>query len=430
MATLMPAPTNALTMPRPIPLAPPVTKATLPRSSFMMGSRCLPRRSRERRAGRVPREERGCRELAREERPLDEKVLVGRQAPQAREVLLEPRRVVRVIDEPLVLAGLWRDELPEHAPPLLAVAIEHFLAGLSVDDGRERFVEHEAVEHAGGEPEAAGRVRHVRRVAREHDAPDAEALRGPLMHAVRRPLFELVLSAVRQNGAEVRGYALEHALLWQARVLAIRAAPQARPVDLHDDRAEAGIDEHRRAREPEMPREVIDDVRRDEALRPSHALEAEPERLAHRAARAIGADHPGGAQLPRSLRRAHLDRDAASILDESRHARAEQDARPRNAAQMLERNLGEPVLSEVNVVGMRGVVGERRERPADGLPRREDAVHVVLLREADALHVGEYAEPFEPVEHRPVVHDGAGGIDDRGLALDDRDANAGAREAE
>ncbi len=92
------------------------------------------------------------------------------------------------------------------------------------------------------------------------------------MHSVGGVHRQLVLARSRQNGLEVTRHSLEHARFRKRSVLAIRAAPQARAVELGDDGSVLRIDHERRARVA-VALEVIINVRSDEALRPGQAIE-------------------------------------------------------------------------------------------------------------------------------------------------------------
>src|SRR4029077_4051106 len=119
-------------------------------------------------------------------------------------------------------------------------------------------------------------------------------------HSVGGMHRELVFARPGQNRLEVPGHALEHPLFWKRRVLAIRATPQARVVQLDDDGSVLRVDHEGRSR-VSVTLEVIVDVRGNEALRPSHAVELQAGRAPHAAARAICANDPPSAEFACTL---------------------------------------------------------------------------------------------------------------------------------
>src|SRR5262249_7320470 len=108
-------------------------------------------------------------------------------------------------------------------------------------------------------------------------------LRGPLMHSIRRVHRQPVLGRPRQNRPEVTGHALEYALLRKRRIFAIRAAPQARVVELGDDGPVLRVD-HERGPGVPVAFEVIVDIRSYEALWPGQAVELQAGCTPHTAA--------------------------------------------------------------------------------------------------------------------------------------------------
>ncbi len=130
-----------------------------------------------------------------------------------------------MIDQPFVFGRLRRDVVEEYPPPLLGVPIEHIVGDLAVDDRSQRFVQCEDVEQSGSESEAAGWIGDVCRVTGQQHAPHTEALGRSLMHAVRRMHLQPALARPGQNGLEVPRHALEHGLLRERSILAVRTAP-------------------------------------------------------------------------------------------------------------------------------------------------------------------------------------------------------------
>ncbi len=102
----------------------------------------------------------------------------------------------------------------------------------------------------------------------------------------------------------------------------------------------------------------------------------------------------------------------------------------RSLLEALEGELRQPVLAEMNVVGMRsdGRQGLYRER--DPLLRPEDEVVVVLFRKAERSGFLQQAEPLQSLEHGPVIDGRAWRVDDVGLALDESDPDAGLRQTQ
>ncbi len=166
----------------------------------------------------------------------------------------------------------------------------------------------------------------------------------------------------------------------------------------------------------------------DEALGPGDAVEAEPGGLAHRAAAAVRADQP--ARADRLLRAFEPGGDAACVLFDPLQTRAEAKLRMGTGGEVIAGDPDEAVLAEMDVVGMPRAAGEHREIVADLLAGRPDEVAIILLDEAGGAGVFEQAEPFEPVEHRPVIDRRARRIADAGLGLDQLHLDAGAGEAE
>ena len=199
---------------------------------------------------------------------------------------------------------------------------------------------------------------------------------------------------------EVRGHAVGDRLLRQREVLAVGAAPQAVVVDPRDDRAVVGVDEEVAGAIAQRA-EVVADVRGDEALRPGHPVECEPERLAHAAARAVGADDPS-----RSQRRARaggvldLQGHPAVVLGEGRHLRPEAHVGAGEPLQVLKRDLGDAVLPEVDVVGVRDQPVQDVHLPADPLAGGEAVEPDALLgAEPEPLDLVEDPETLQAVEH-------------------------------
>ncbi len=93
-------------------------------------------------------------------------------------------------------------------------------------------------------------------------------------------------------------------------------------------------------------------------------------------------------------------------------------------------DLRQPVLPELDVVIEAGDPLEHFEVVRQALAGLLHEPQVVVLGVADPLGFLADAEPFEPVEHRPVIDAGARGIVDPRLRLDQAHLDPGLRQAE
>ncbi len=222
------------------------------------------------------------------------------------------------------------------------------------------------------------------------------------------------------------GQAFEIGLLRQAGVLHVGAAPQSVTGDNHDHRAPFCVHHHGREAVTRAC-EVMVDIGGDEALGPGKAVEGEAEAFAHRAARPIRADHIIRAQF---LTAHQSDGHSVSILRQRLDPRAEADFGIGKLFQARSCNAGQHVLAHIDVVVELRAVAEQVEPVANVLVRLLDQPGVIVLDDAGGLGLLANAEPFQPVEQRPVIDRRAGAIDDVVASFEQQDVHTGLREAE
>ena len=104
----------------------------------------------------------------------------------------------------LVADGLGLRVLERDVAPLALVAVEHLLTGLAPQDAHELVGEVERIVHAAVHPHGADRRVHVRGIARQDRAPDAEFLGHALVHDVEIAAANIVVGVLRQERLEPR----------------------------------------------------------------------------------------------------------------------------------------------------------------------------------------------------------------------------------
>ena len=121
---------------------------------------------------------------------------------------------------------------------------------------------------------------------------------------------------------------------------------------------------------------------------------------------------------------------AAGVLRQPGQPGVEEHLRAGDLLEVAQRDRGELVLAEMDVVRVVRVVREELEVERDPLARLVHEVGVVLLAEALLLGLAQDPQPVEVLEHRPVVDHRSGRVDDVRLGLHDGDSKPALREAE
>src|SRR6185312_5548157 len=97
---------------------------------------------------------------------------------------------------------------------------------------------------------------------------------------------------------------------------------------------------------------------------------------------------------------------------------------------MLERYLGETILAEMHLVGMRDLARKHADVEPDPLTLLRDMDAKLGIREARADRILEDSESIEPVENGPVIDDCTRRADDCGLGLENGGGNTAAGKPE
>ncbi len=249
----------------------------------------------------------------------------------------------------------------------------------------------------------------MRGVPDEDGAADAERPGHPLVHAVQLPVDDRVAGRAGRDALELpfqRGprEGLRLALPGGHRPDSppgLGGAQQEKPlagvghvVDLRDAGQHLG--------------EVDARAGDEEALGVGVAGEVDAERPPHGAARAVGADHPGAAQLAGAARGADDDgRAVPGVRHDAGDAGAEQQLDTGRPRQPLVQHPHQVLLVELEPVGERGLVREEREVELrdQALPPVAEVVHG--HDQALGVHPFRDAEFVEEFERRRVERGGA-----------------------
>lgn len=212
--------------------------------------------------------------------------------------------------------------------------------------------------------------------------------------------------------------------------LAIRAAPQAGLVDLHNDRPVIRI-KHGIRLPVSVCGEIEAHIRGDEPLRPRDAFRFQSQGAPHSAVRAIRANNPGRTQLPRTCGCLDGDGYAAFILGERDNAMIPSHLRPRHSQEVLQDGRRERGLTEMQIEWIGRVLGpQTREVDLAEQPMLDVPIAIALLEDADRLEILEHAQRIQALHDRRVVNGGTRLIDDVRLRIDHHDADSRARQLE
>ena len=310
-------------------------------------------------------------------------------------------------------------------PPLPLIPREAFDRG-APPDGSELAGEVHRIMHPAIHAHPAERVVHMRRIPGQRDAADDVALRHPLMHAVGGAVLQLIGHAGRQHAlhAGLDSAFRQHLRLPLRRIGRQQQPPEAPRTEQDEPLLRVGdIGDVRQFGDHRMEGEGGGERQVD--LRDRHPLEADLDRLPHRAPRAIGADQEGAGEV---LGAAILAQDgqghAVGILADRGRPRIIDELDIRVVGQAVAQQPGQPPLLALQPVGVGGVVlqqaevegGDRPGRAVPELPFRADQPH-----RQHRLH---HAEPVQHVERRRVEGRGAEIIRQVALGLDDGDGDA------
>ena len=280
---------------------------------------------------------------------------------------------------------------------------------------------------AGIEAEAADRVVDVRRIsAKEHPA----LAKIPCHALVDRIEVEVEVIALLLRHVDAREACAHRGIRQRLLVLLVLARVEHRaPASLeivarHLEQVGPLLGVGHVAAQAAAERRLEIELRGDheEALRPGVALEVDAERLAHRAAAAVGADHVVGVVFCNI----GFDLYPLVVLLEPDDPFSHAHFHVRHAPQARDRHVGELVLLGLHHVGETGLALQPVEvelgdqLPGRTVPELESARH-----QADAQVFLDQAELGQHLERRRLRGGSARAVVDPRLRLEQRDAVAG-----
>src|SRR3954468_17680574 len=325
-----------------------------------------------------------------------------------------------------VAAGLGEDLLERHRPALPLVEVEQARA-LAAQHAPELVGQAEGVVDAAIHAHAARRAVEARGIAGKQYPPDAIAVDHPLVDAIRSCLQHLIALRARHDALHLAldGVGFERGFHRLVVVWIERDAPFAGQAQQAEGagRRPAVIDAGKAV---QVRRKVEARGSENRGFREGHAFEAECQRLAHRAARAIGADQVSALELHRLAAALHRKLHRIRRLRYERGARVE----PQLARQLRDQHARELPLLALHAVGMMSVILKEREIELRALAAW---VHTHLPRRRDQSLADERrgdAKLFQHVERRRMKSRCAQLLVELPLRLDDERIDAGARELE
>ncbi len=348
---------------------------------------------------------------------------------------------VTLFQQTLVAHGLRLGVLHGDVAALTVIAIELRLLRFAQQDPRQLVREVEGVVHAAVEAHASDRTVHMRGVAQEQHAADAERLRHPLVHGIEITAADLEISVDRQEPFQAGLHRLrprEVLLVFVGIGREMDAPAVRRPFPVEQigilDRVGDVV-----ALSETVPGEVVGNFDVERALGIGEAFELHAGFLARDAARAFRAREIAARDRFRLAGRiGHLDghsvRRLAKACEAGRHPHVDERMRLRHGERLLddldalalqhERKLG--VVLEVDMVELgddRGVLAI----PVLELRRHDPARNEPLVK----------TDLVEQLERRGMIAAGARYLVEEvgvGHGLDDRDRDPllrqGQREAQ